>query len=84
MKELKAGDCVEYHEDGGICNCELLSYERVEGDKESAKLKILQVIGQPRIGEYVVGDEFEVWHKIGQGCWGGDWHIFPKEIPNVI
>jgi hypothetical protein len=74
---MQVGDKVLYHEDGGAAVCELVKYERTNTD-ENATLKILEVQQQPFIGEYIVGEEFEVWHRVDMGGWGGDWRIEPQ------
>ena len=76
MSDFKVGDTVSYHEDGGVCLCELVAYEKTD-TQESATLKIVHVDRQPSFGEYIVGEEFSVMHRTAIGGWGGDWHIRP-------
>ena len=72
---LKVGDRVSFHEDGGICVCDLLEYLKDER-QERAKLKIVEILQQPRLGsDYEIGDEFSVFHRLDCGGWGGDWFI---------
>lgn len=71
------GKSVLYREDGGQARCTVLAYSN-DSKEESATLRIDEVVSQPRIGgEYVVGDEFSVMHRLDVGAWGGDWSIEP-------
>jgi hypothetical protein len=75
LEKFAVGDVVSYHEDGGICMCKLTAYKK-DDKEEEATVQILEVIRQPGVGHYKVGDSFEVWHRVDMGGWGGDWHIF--------
>jgi hypothetical protein len=73
--KYRIGQTVEYQEDGGICECTLDAYS-CDARWEKATLTITKVIKQPSLeGDYVVGDQFSVEHRIDVGVWGGDWHI---------
>jgi hypothetical protein len=72
---IKEGDIVEYHEDGGVCECLVLKYVN-DGKEESATLRVVAVYAHPCIGgPYVVGEEHSVWHRLDVGGFGGDWRI---------